>query len=187
MLYFFMIMILGEGVFMDNITYSAILSGIVVFISRIIDRAGVVIELNYLSKGKKFMLFISAFFETIVWCLFSSYVLKNASIFDVAGYILGFAVGNTLGIYLLDYLSNDVLSVRIYITRENAFLIKKISDASYGVTCLKVSGKDRDDNLMLIVNTTKKKFNKLTKIIKNNVPNAFVAVYDTKTSVNGLV
>lgn len=172
---------------MGDVTIAAIMSGLVVLISRIIDRVGVTIELNYLSKGKKLALFISAFLETIVWCIFSSYVLKNANIYEIVGYILGYSIGNTLGIYLLDWLSNDVLSVRIYIPKEKVSLMKNITDASYGATLLKVSGRDKDDNLMIIVNTSKKKFNKLTKIIKTNAPNAFVAVYDTKTSVNGTI
>lgn len=175
------------GYFMNDVTVSAILSGLVVLVSRVIDRMGVTIELNYLSKGKRIALFISAFLETIIWCMFSSYVLKNANIYEVIGYILGYAIGNTLGIYALDFLSNDVLSVRIYIPRDKVFLMKKITDEAYGATLLKVSGKDNQNNLMIIVNTSKKRFNKLSKIIKNNVPDAFVAVYDTKTAVNGTI
>lgn len=172
---------------MIDISIPLLVSGLIVFISRIFDRMIVVIELNYLNKGKNVLLFVAAFVETVIWCLCSSFVLKSGNVYQIIGYILGFAVGNTAGIFVLDLFSRDILSVRVYVPRTDAFLIKCITDASYGATLLKCSGKEHDDNLMIIVNTSKKNLRKLLNIIKNNTPNAFVAVYDTRGSINGYV
>ena len=169
---------------MSDALFISIVSALIVLFSRILDRAGVVVELNFLSKGKNFKLFIAAFIETIIWCMFSSHVLKSGDAYQIVAYILGFAIGNTFGVVLLDYLSYDVLSIRIYVPKTKAFLMKKLSDLGYNATVLKVGGKDSDDNLMIIVNTTKRKYKKLERIIKENTPEAFVTVYDTKLNAN---
>lgn len=165
---------------MSESLFISISSAIMVLLSRILDRAGVVVELNFLAKGKKLFLFLAAFGETFIWCVFSSHVLKTGDIYQIGAYILGFAIGNAFGIVLLDHLSSDIVSVRIYIPKSQAFLMKVIGDNKYGATVLKVGGKYSDDNLMIIVNTTKKRLNKLLKIVKKNTPDAFVTVYDTK-------
>ena len=154
-----------------------------IFLTRILDVSLGTIRTIMTIKGKHFLAGSIGFFEVFIWFIIVEEALKtNTNILVATFYSLGFASGTIIGGYITNYFFKTPISLQIITTNNKMadFLYNK----GYGVSQLKVNGKEGIKN-MLILETTDNHYKKLMSLIRLVDEKAFVVVDEKKYIHNG--
>lgn len=151
-----------------------------IFFARILDVSINTIRTTFVLRGKTTIVAILAFLEITIWFLVARTALNTElNLFIVLSYSGGYTMGTIIGTiitnkYIKTNLELIVISNKIKTT-------KKIKENNYGVTIL---NKDKD-KIVLLIETNKKRIDKLTILLNKLDKNAFITIKETKTIING--
>lgn len=159
-----------------------------IFFVRILDVSLGTLRTMITIKGKRLTASCVGFFEILIWFLVVKEALntEETSIWIAISYSAGFAIGTYLGSYLSSKFINGNISVQVI--TDHISLASIIRDAGYGVTEIKVEGKNKDiEKDMLLIQINNKSFGELEKIITEYDKHAFIVVNETKYVENGFM
>ncbi len=155
-----------------------------IFFTRILDVSLGTFRTILTVKNKNFLAGLLGFFEVFIWFVIVEEALntKSTSIWIAIFYSLGFAAGTIIGGYIAEYFIKTPISLQIITTNDKMadFLYSK----GYGVTQIKVNGKEGIKD-MLILETTDKHYKKIMSLIRLADEKAFVVVDEKKYVHNG--
>ena len=140
----------------------------------------------YLFQEDRTIAPILGFFETLIWVVVISQIMQNLNNpMTYIAYALGFALGNYIGISVEDKLAIGHLVVRIFVTKDEDEIMKKIIDAGFGVTSLK--GKGATDEVTVLYSLIKRKnLDSFLEVINISQGKIFYSVESAKEAHLGI-
>ena len=101
-------------------------------------------------------------------------------------YALGFSIGIYVGLIIEEKLAIGYTVIHAIIPNENLKLIEKLRKEGFGVSYYDVQGKD-DVRYKLDILTNRNKEEKLTNLIKQDEPSAFIVSYEPRSFSGGFL
>lgn len=159
-----------------QIPWNIVLIAILIFLSRIVDVTIGTIRIIYISRGQKIIPAILGFFEAMIWIIVISQVIQNlTNITYYFAYAGGFAVGNFMGILLVEKFSENVLLIRIITATKVKELAEALKNCQVGLTEIKGQGFDQEVSVIFtIINKGCEK--KVINTIQTINPEAFYTI-----------
>lgn len=171
--------------FMDHDLYTYMVLPLLIFLFRIIDQSVGTVRLIFSAKGLKNLAPLFAFFESFIWLLAISQIMKDVSnivmYFAFAG---GYATGNYFGILLEEKLSVGNVVIRVIPKKDTSELITFLRSRGYGVTVVPVEG-SMGPTKMLFLTVRRKEAKAVIGYINQFNPNAFYTIDEVKTVSGG--
>ena len=166
---------------------SILLLCIKIFFVRIVDVSLGTFRTIITVKGKALYASLIGFLEVFVWFLIVREALNTdiKSIWIAISYSLGFATGTYIGAILSDKFIEGILSIQIITNKYN--LVNVIRENGYGVTVLRVNGKNEEEKFMLLIEIKNKSLNHLRSITSSYDKDSFLIVTETKYVQNGFI
>lgn len=158
-----------------------------IFLVRIIDVSLGTFRTIITVKGKALYASLIGFIEVFVWFIIVREALNTDvdSIWIAISYSLGFATGTYIGSILSNRFIDGILGIQIITTKYN--LVKIIRENGYGVSVVKVNGKDENEKYMLFIEIKNKSLNHLRSLAQSVDKNCFFIVNETKHVQNGYI
>ncbi|MDD6878875.1 MAG: DUF5698 domain-containing protein [bacterium] len=158
-----------------------------IFFVRIIDVSLGTFRTIITVKGKSLYASIIGFLEVFVWFIIVREALNTdiESIWIATSYSLGFATGTYIGSILSNKFIEGNLSIQIITSKYN--LVNIIRKHGYGVSVIKVNGKDEKEKYMLFIEIKNKSLNHLRNIVISHDKDSFLIVTETKLVQNGFI
>ncbi len=151
-----------------------------IFFARIIDVSLNTIRTTFVLRGKTIVVAILAFLEITIWFIVAREALNGElNLFIVLSYSGGYTTGTIIGTIFTDRIIKT--NVEIMVISNKIKDTKKIKENNFGVSIL---NKDKNQ-IVLLIETSKKKINSLTSLIKELDENAFITIKETRTIING--
>lgn len=159
---------------------SLLLTCIKIFFARILDVSLNTIRTTFVIKGKTFIVALIAFVEITIWLLVARTAINvELNLWIVISYSGGYTMGTILGTTFINKFVKTNMELIVISTKiKNT---KKIKDKNFGVSIL---NKDKNKTILLI-ETSKKRLDELTKLLKKLDNEAFITIKETKTIING--
>lgn len=159
---------------------SLLLTCIKIFFARILDVSLNTIRTTFVIKGKTFIVALIAFVEITIWLLVARTAINvELNLWIVISYSGGYTMGTILGTTFINKFVKTNMELIVISTKiKNT---KKIKDKNFGVTIL---NKDKNKTILLI-ETSKKRLDELTTLLKKLDNEAFITIKETKTIING--
>lgn len=157
-----------------------------IFVARLIDVSlGTFRTINTV-KGRDLIAALIGIVEITVWFLVVKEALNtdNNSIWIVASYALGFAVGTYIGGKISKIFIKSNLEVQVILSNKDDSVVEKIRKSGYGVTAIEVKG-TKDTKYMLYIQIRNNTLEKLKNIVRKLDNKAFIVVNETKYVENG--
>ena len=112
--------------------------------------------------------------ESAIWIIAVSKVIQNvADPILITGYAAGFSAGTILGSYLENIIGVGSMVVKVFIPNKSNNLANILRDNRYAVTVINAEGRDGVVKIYWCI-VTRKKLNKVLKIINKNNPQAYI-------------
>ena len=161
---------------------SILLTCLKIFFARILDVSISTIRTTFVLRGKTIIVAILAFLEITIWFLVARTALNiELNIFIVLSYSGGYTMGTIIGTIITSkYIKTNM---EVIVISSKIKRIDFIKNADYGVSIL---NKDKDKTVLLI-ETDKKRLEKLTNLISKKDSNAFITIKETRTIINGYI
>lgn len=159
---------------------SLLLTCIKIFFARILDVSLNTIRTTFVIKGKTFIVALIAFIEITIWLLVARTAINvELNLWIVISYSGGYTMGTILGTTFINKFIKTNMELIVISTKiKNT---KKIKDKNFGVSIL---NKDKNKTILLI-ETSKKRLDELTTLLKKLDNEAFITIKETKTIING--
>ncbi len=159
---------------------SLLLTCIKIFFARILDVSLNTIRTTFVIKGKTFIVALIAFVEITIWLLVARTAINvELNLWIVISYSGGYTMGTILGTTFINKFVQTNMELIVISTKiKNT---KKIKDKNFGVSIL---NKDKNKTILLI-ETSKKRLDELTTLLKKLDNEAFITIKETKTIING--
>ena len=162
-----------------------------IFLARIVDVSLGTVRTVLVVKGKNFTPAIVAFFEVLIW-FFAAREALNTNIDSILipiFYAGGYAAGTYIGTFISTHFFEGLIGVQVITkTSLEPKMLKEIRDSGFGASVVDLKNThDKTKKDMLIIHLNKSKLKRLTKIIRKNDPDAFVAINENKYIQNGLI
>lgn len=162
-----------------------------IFLARIVDVSLGTVRTVLVVKGKNFTPAIVAFFEVLIWFYAAREALNTNidSILIPIFYAGGYATGTYIGTFISTHFFEGLIGVQV-ITKQSLEpkMLKEIRDSGFGASVINLKNThEKTKKDMLIIHLNKSKLKSLTKIIRKNDPDAFVAINENKYIQNGLI
>lgn len=159
---------------------SLLLTCIKIFFARILDVSLNTIRTTFVIKGKTFIVALIAFVEITIWLLVARTAINvELNLWIVISYSGGYTMGTILGTTFINKFVKKNMELIVISTKiKNT---KKIKDKNFGVSIL---NKDKNKTILLI-ETSKKRLDELTTLLKKLDNEAFITIKETKTIING--
>lgn len=170
----------------DSLWIQWVVLPILICSARILDQSIGTLRLIFLSKGMKKITPFLAFFESLIWLIAVSQILKHMDNFmTFIAYGLGFALGNYIGILLEEKISIGNAIVRIFPHTDTTDFIEYMKLNNFGYTLMNAEGSKGP--LKIIFSIVKRKhlsefLNKTNEIL----PDSFYTVEDVKSVKQGI-
>jgi len=144
------------------------------------------IRIIFVSRGMKSLAPILGFFEVTIWLFAITKIMQNLTdvscFFAFAG---GFSVGNYLGILIEEKLAMGTTLVRIITPRNPEELVRNLTRADFGVTCLEGQGAAGPVQVVLTV-VKRKEIERVTNLIKQFDPKVFYSIGEVQAVNEGI-
>ena len=156
--------------------YAWVIIPSLIFASRIADVSIGTIRLIFISRGLKYLAPVVGFFEVLIWLLAISQIMKNLSnpVCYIA-YASGFAMGNFVGMWIVEKLSLGVVIIRVVTKKDAKELISHLRIAEYGVTSVEGYGTTGQVKVVFTI-VPRCEVKKVVDLIKAFNPNAFYTI-----------
>jgi uncharacterized protein YebE (UPF0316 family) len=172
--------------FLHSSTFTWVLLPLLIFCTRIVDVSLDTLRVIFISRGVRYLAPIVAFFEVLIWLIAISQIMRNLSnpICYIA-YAGGFATGNYVGMILESRLAIGTVILRVITGKDAVDLIKALTEAHYGLTCIKGEGPDGMVNIIFML-VPRLELQHAIGIIKQHQPNAIYSVEDVRAVKEGI-
>jgi uncharacterized protein YebE (UPF0316 family) len=160
--------------------YHYVILPLIIALARILDVTVGTIRVIFVSRGLKYYAPILGFFEVIIWLLAIGQIMQSLGNFmSYIGYGVGFAMGNYIGIILVEKMSLGTVIIRIIPRYDTTNLVNHLRESNFGVTTIQAEGKTGP---VQIVNSIvkKKDLKDALVIINHHNPNAFYTVEEVQ-------
>ena len=159
---------------------------LLIFFARICDVTLGTMRIIFISKGKKTLAPIVAFFEVFIWIIVISELLSQANnFFSYVCYAGGYAAGSYVGMYVEERLAIGIQLLQIY-TRERADELQRmLNQANFGATIIQGEGVNGPVGIVQTV-VNRKNLPKAEAIINQFDPDVFYVLSDTRTVQRGI-
>lgn len=165
--------------------YNYVILPLLIAIARIMDVSVGTIRLIFVSRGYKYMAPALGFVEVIIWLLAIGQIMQQLDNFmSYIGYGAGFAMGNYIGIILVEKMSIGTVVVRIIPKKDVSNLLDHLREANYGVTVVGAEGKSGPVQMLFSI-VKKKNLAEMLTIINQHNPNAFYTIEEVQTVNEG--
>ncbi|MDD4576680.1 MAG: DUF5698 domain-containing protein [Bacteroidales bacterium] len=170
----------------DPFWYTWVILPLLICLARILDQSIGTLRIIFLSRGMKLMTPILAFFESIIWLVAVSQILKHVDNFmTFIAYGLGFALGNYVGILLDEKMSMGNSVVRIFPNIDTSDFIKYMKDNNFGYTLINAEGSK--GALKIIFSIVKRKhLHQFLESLDALMPNSFYTIEEVKSVEKGI-
>ncbi|HPN55686.1 MAG TPA: DUF2179 domain-containing protein [Candidatus Omnitrophota bacterium] len=172
--------------FLDSPVFTWGILPLLIFLARIMDVSIGTIRIMLLSRDKKFLAPVLAFFEVLIWLLAIRQIFNHltniACYFAFAG---GFAMGNFVGIILEEKLAMGLEVVRVITKKDGTELVEFLKTRGYGVTSVDAQGTTGKVNIIYTI-ISRKDHRTVIDIIHQFNPRAFYSVEDVKSVSEGV-
>ncbi len=164
---------------------SIYLQAFFIFLARIIDVSMGTLRTILLVKGNKRIAASLGFFEVMIFLMVLGNVVGNINkpILIIA-YCGGFACGNLVGGTIEEKLSLGRVSAEVVLKESVEEVIEILRKEGFGVTIFEGMGIESKSYTLSII-LERKNIKKLRNIIKNIDSNAFITIFDIRTSAGG--
>ena len=164
-----------------GITHEILITGIAIFLLRIVDMSMDTLRVLFVVRGKKLIVWILGIMQSAIFIVAISNVLKGENHwFTILGYAVGFATGNIIGMSIEERLAIGFQRITIISRTKGIEIAAAIRDAGFGVTEMPARGKD-GDVAFININAKRKQVPDVEKIALGLDENAFITVDDFKT------
>lgn len=165
--------------------YNYVVLPLLIAIARIMDVSVGTIRLIFVSRGYKYLAPALGFVEVIIWLLAIGQIMQQLDNFmSYIGYGAGFAMGNYIGIILVEKMSIGTVVVRIIPKKDTSSLLNHLREANYGVTVVEATGKNGSVQMLFSI-VKRKNLDEMLKIINQYNPNAFYTIEEVQTVNEG--
>lgn len=166
--------------FMHSDLYTWAILPLLIALARVIDVTFGTIRVIFVSRGYKYIAPVLGFIEVIVWLLAMGQIMQNLNnVMCYIGYGTGFAIGNFVGINLVEKMSIGTVVIRIIPKYDTSNLIRLLREAQYGVTIVDAEGKDGPVKMLFSI-LKKKHLKDAISIINKCNPNAFYTIEEVQ-------
>lgn len=158
-----------------------------VFFVRIIDVSMGTFRTVITVKGKRVSATIISFFEALIWFI----VVKEAlttdikSIWIALAYAGGFSIGTYIGSLVSSKFIKGTVGLQVILSSQNDKVIDSLRKQGYGVSVVDVNGHNNEKKYMLFIEIHSKRYNELSRLIKELDDKAFIVASETKYVING--
>ncbi len=166
----------GISAFMGFNVYTWVVLPFLIFLARMADVMLGTIRVVFISRGMKYASAVVGFFEVLIFILALGQIMQNlTNPFCYIGYAGGFAMGNYVGIYIVEMLSLGSVIIRV-VTRENVYkLLRALRKVNFGVTSVEGHGaKGRVDIIFTVI--PRREIKKFMRIVNKHSPHAFFSI-----------
>jgi uncharacterized protein YebE (UPF0316 family) len=169
-----------EMLVMSAETLSLISIPVLVFLARILDVSVGTLRIIFVSKGFKNYAALLGFFESLVWILAVSQVMKHMDNgVTYVAFALGFAVGNYVGMLIEERIAIGNQIIRIITRHDASELVDYLKHSGYVVTSIDAVGESGPVKLIFTV-ARRRKLEGVVAVIKRFNPNAFYTIEDVR-------
>lgn len=171
---------------MDSPVFTWLILPVLICLARISDQSIGTLRLILVSKGYKTLAPFLAFFESLIWLLAVSQILKHLDNWvTFVAYGMGFAIGNYLGIVLEEKMSLGNVIVRVFPKTDYYGLLQYMNSQNIGYSLIDAEG--RTGGLKIIFSiVTRKSLPKFEKAIEDYTPDAFYSIEEVKSVKKGI-
>jgi len=167
----------------ESFIFVYIVLPLLIFIARIIDVSIGVLRILFATKGLKLLAFICGFFESLIWLIAVSQIIKRLdNVVCLIAFPLGFAAGTAVGIYFEKKISLGYVIVRVVFQKEAEGAIKRLRESNFQVTAIDAEGVVGPVRIIFSV-IKRKKVKEFIRIVREKNPAAFYTIEDVR-SVN---
>ena len=156
------------------------LYALLIFFLRVGDMALDTIRVLYVVRGKKAIVWVLGFFQSLIFVIAISSVLTELdNILNVIGYATGFATGNLVGMLIEQRLAIGHILVTIISSNRGAFIAEKMRASGYAVT--EIAGRGRNGTVFeLHASVLRKDVPNVETIVLEADPQAFITAEDVR-------
>lgn len=167
-------------------TFSLIVVPILIFLAKVADVTFGTIRIILISRGRKFIAPIFAFFEIIIWLFAISQIMQHlTNITYYLAYAGGYAIGNFVGVWVEEKMAIGMVIIRIITKKDASELVERLRSTGYGVTSF--DGQGSTGQVKLIYMTIERKdVDNIIEIIKRFNPKAFFSVEEVRLENAGV-
>ena len=177
---------MGEVMFFDTGIYGWFVLPLLIFLARIADVSIGTVRIIFVSRGLKYLAPIVGFFEVLIWLLAMGQIMKNlSSPICYIAYAGGFAMGNFVGMWMVEKLSMGVVIVRIVTKMDATELVERMKSADYGVTCIDGYGTTGQVKVIFTI-VSRREVKRLTDMINQFNPQAFYSIEEVNSVEKGI-
>jgi uncharacterized protein YebE (UPF0316 family) len=151
-----------------------------IFMLRVGDMALDTIRVLFVVRGKKLIVWILGFFQSLIFVIAISSVLTRLdNILNVLGYAMGFATGNLVGMLIEQRLAIGHILVTIISSNRGSLIAEKLRASGFAVT--QIAGHGKDGTVFeLHVSVLRKDVPNVETIVLEADPQAFVTAEDVR-------
>jgi uncharacterized protein YebE (UPF0316 family) len=152
----------------------------IIFLLRICDMSMDTLRVLFVVRGKKLLVWILGFLQSLIFVIAIGSVLTGeANYLNIAGYAMGFATGNIVGMLIEERLAIGHTLVTIISSNRGALLAEKIRASGYAVT--EIAGRGKNGTVFeLHANILRKDVDRLETIVLEADPTAFMTAEDVR-------
>jgi uncharacterized protein YebE (UPF0316 family) len=151
-----------------------------IFLLRICDMSMDTLRVLFVVRGKKLLVWILGFLQSIIFVVAISSVLTGErNYLNIFGYATGFATGNIVGMLIEGKLAIGHVLVTVISSNRGALLAEKIRSSGYAVT--EIAGRGKNGTVFeLHASILRKDVDHLETIVLEADPTAFVTAEDVR-------
>ncbi len=166
---------------MDNfLSMSAWFSAGLIFMLRVSDMTLDTLRVLVVMRGRKGIAWILGFFQSAIFVLAISSVLKDlGNPLNVLGYAGGFATGIVVGMLIEERLAIGHVQLSIISSRLGSGIAERLREEGYAITEIPARGKDGVVSL-LHCSVLRKNVDKVKKIVNEVDDSAFITLEDVR-------
>ena len=154
-----------------------------IFLARIVDVSLGTIRTILTIKRKTLIASFIAFIEVFIWFVIAKEALniKINSFWIPFSYSLGYASGTFIGSFISNRIVNDEMFLEVIIDNKYLYIVNQVRKMGYGISIINLEkGYNDNQNVLLLIQTKRKRLNELINIIKKNTNQFFMIVNEVQ-------
>jgi uncharacterized protein YebE (UPF0316 family) len=153
---------------------------VIIFLLRICDMSMDTLRVLFVVRGKKLLVWILGFLQSLIFVVAISSVLTGDSNYmNIIAYAAGFATGNVVGMFIEEKLAIGHILVTIISSNRGALLAEKLRSSGYAVT--EISGRGKNGTVFeLHASVLRKEVDNVETIVLEADPTAFMTAEDVR-------
>ena len=166
--------------------YAWVILPLLIFVARVADVTLQTMRIIFTSRGRRRLAPLLGFFEVLIWVVALGQLVQNLnSVTSYLGYAAGFAAGNFVGMVIEDRLAIGTLIVRSIVDIGGEEVLLRLHEAGFGATVVEGHGSTGPVKIIYAV-VKRKHLHKVTDIIHQVHPRAFVTIEDLRSTEAGI-